>query len=306
MTPLVSIQCAVYNHEPFLRRCLDGFVMQRTDFPFEVVVHDDASTDGSAAIILEYAERYPNIIRPIIEKENLWSKRDGSMRRMWKRELHGKYIAICEGDDCWTDPLKLQKQISFMESHPQYGASYSSFSIIDKDDNPLPDPEWIEIRRNRCHSGFLFADLLYGNFPQTLTVVYRADVRGNDVNPPYLFDYSYFLDIALHTKYYYLPENTGCYRLNPNGLTQLGLLGKLFDSTEVKLYFFDYWLHHKSEACFGLYEKVHLLKFFFDKMSSENLRRRYPAYYQSIFRSSFLCRIAFSLGKLFKDEINKK
>ena len=65
--PLVTVQCLVYNHEPFLRKCLDGFVMQETTFPFEVLVHDDASTDGSVAIIREYAEKYPDIIRPIFE-----------------------------------------------------------------------------------------------------------------------------------------------------------------------------------------------------------------------------------------------
>lgn len=104
--PLVSIRCTVYNHEPFLRQCLDGFVMQQTTFPFEAIVHDDASTDGSAAIIREYAEKYPNIIKPIYETENQHRKHDGSLARILDAAMHpnSKYVALCEGDDYWTDP----------------------------------------------------------------------------------------------------------------------------------------------------------------------------------------------------------
>ncbi len=116
---MVTIRCMVYNHERFLRQCLDGFVMQKTNFAFEAIVHDDASTDGSAKIILEYAEKYPNIIKPIIEKENLYSRADGSLTRVMREASRGKYIAFCEGDDCWIDLLKLQKQVDALESHPE-------------------------------------------------------------------------------------------------------------------------------------------------------------------------------------------
>ena len=111
---MVSIRCAVYNHEPYIRKCLEGFVMQKTNFRFEAIVHDDASTDGSAAIIKEFAEKYPDIIKPILETENQYSKQDGSLGRIMDESCHGKYIAFCEGDDYWTDPLKLQKQIDFL------------------------------------------------------------------------------------------------------------------------------------------------------------------------------------------------
>ena len=117
---LVSIRCLVYNHEPYLRQCLEGFVMQKTNFRFEAIVHDDASTDGSATIIREYAEKYPDIIKPIYETENQYSKRDGSLTRITNAACRGKYIAICEGDDYWIDPLKLQKQVDFLETHPDY------------------------------------------------------------------------------------------------------------------------------------------------------------------------------------------
>ena len=114
---MVTIRCTVYNHEPYIRECLEGFVMQKTNFRFEAIVHDDASTDGSAAIIREYAEKYPDIIKPIYQTENQYSKRDGSLRRILNEHMHGKYIAMCEGDDYWIDPLKLQKQVDFLEAN---------------------------------------------------------------------------------------------------------------------------------------------------------------------------------------------
>lgn len=112
---MVSIRCAVYNHEKYIRDCLDGFVMQKTNFRFEAIAHDDASTDNTASIIKEYAEKYPDIIKPIYETENQYSKHDGSIRRILDAEMRGKYIAMCEGDDYWTDPLKLQKQVNYLE-----------------------------------------------------------------------------------------------------------------------------------------------------------------------------------------------
>jgi len=152
--PLVSIRCMVYNHEPFLRQCLDGFVMQQTTFPFEAIVHDDASTDGSAAIIREYAEKYPDIIKPIYETENQYSKRDGSIARIMDVAMHpnSKYIALCEGDDYWTDPNKLQMQVDFLENHPDYTMCFHQAKTVlsdtgeETDKNPALNFRSVETR----------------------------------------------------------------------------------------------------------------------------------------------------------------
>lgn len=117
---MVSINCLAYNHGKFIRETLEGFAMQKTNFRFEAIVHDDASTDNTAEIIREYAEKYPDIIKPIYEKENQYSKKDGSLERIMNEACKGKYIAICEGDDYWTDPYKLQKQVDFLETHSDY------------------------------------------------------------------------------------------------------------------------------------------------------------------------------------------
>lgn len=138
--PLVSILCLVYNHGPYLRQCLDSIVTQKTIFKFEAFVHDDASTDDSASIILEYANNYPDIIKPFFEKENLYSKKDRSFERMVYNPdyLTGKYIALCEGDDYWTDPLKLQKQVDYMEMHPECSMCFGN-AIEHWEDGRWPD-----------------------------------------------------------------------------------------------------------------------------------------------------------------------
>lgn len=117
---MVSIKCLVYNHEKFIRETLEGFIMQKTNFRFEAIVHDDASTDNTANIIREYAEKYPGIIKPIYEIENQYSKKDSSLSRIINEACTGKYIAMCEGDDYWTDPYKLQKQVDFLEGTIKY------------------------------------------------------------------------------------------------------------------------------------------------------------------------------------------
>ncbi|MBQ0109457.1 MAG: glycosyltransferase family 2 protein [Clostridiales bacterium] len=116
----VSVVCNAYNQKKYIKSALEGFVMQKTNFLFEVLVHDDASTDGTQDVIREFEQKYPDIIKPIYDTENQYSKQNGSLRKIAERRVQGKYIAICEGDDYWTDPLKLQKQFDFMESHPDY------------------------------------------------------------------------------------------------------------------------------------------------------------------------------------------
>jgi glycosyltransferase involved in cell wall biosynthesis len=127
--PLVSIQCLVYNHAPYIADCLDGILNQRTNFPFEVVVHEDASTDNSAEIIREYEKKFPLIIKPIYEKENQYSKHN--IRNIINPLLRGKYVAVCEGDDYWCDSNKLQKQVEFLETHSDYSAcTHNTFRTL--------------------------------------------------------------------------------------------------------------------------------------------------------------------------------
>ena len=114
--PLVSVRCKTYNHEPYIAQAIDSFLMQETRFPFEVIVHDDASTDNTANIIRSYAEQYPRILRTVFETENQYSKGIRSTKKT-DSMARGKYLAVCEGDDFWIEPEKLTIQVQCFEDN---------------------------------------------------------------------------------------------------------------------------------------------------------------------------------------------
>ena len=138
VTPVASICCTTYNHEKYINEAIDSFLMQETNFPFEIIIRDDCSTDKTAAIIKIYSEKYPNIIKPILETENQYSKGVRPMPVVFKKAA-GKYLALCEGDDYWTDPEKLQKQVDFLENNPEYVITYTDCEYFDTSGN-LKDP----------------------------------------------------------------------------------------------------------------------------------------------------------------------
>lgn len=130
-TPLVSICCITYNHAPFIRQSLEAMLMQE-GVDYEILIHDDCSTDGTTEIVKEYAAKYPDKIFPMYESESLYKKVGlaGIDVPNYER-AKGKYIAYCEGDDVWTDPLKLQKQVVFMEEHPDCSVCFTDFENYD-------------------------------------------------------------------------------------------------------------------------------------------------------------------------------
>ena len=133
----VTVYCLVYNHEAFVSQTLEGFVSQRTSFSFKVIVHDDASTDGSRAIIEEYAERYPHIISPILQEENQYSKGVKIFSDIVAPRIDTKYVAMCEGDDYWCDENKLQMQFDYMENHPECSFCVHNTKMIDAEGHDL-------------------------------------------------------------------------------------------------------------------------------------------------------------------------
>jgi glycosyltransferase involved in cell wall biosynthesis len=134
VNPVVSICCQTYNHKKLIRDALEGFLMQITSFPFEIIIHDDASTDGTQEIIRDYQQKHPSIIRTIFQKENQFSKTGVYPLFNMYSVAKGKYVADCDGDDYWTDPMKLQKQVDFMETHPEYVMCFHDYRIhhVDK------------------------------------------------------------------------------------------------------------------------------------------------------------------------------
>lgn len=213
--PLVSVRCLVYNHEPYLRQCLDGFVMQKTNFAFEAIVHDDASTDNSAAIIREYAEKYPEIIKPIYESENQYRK--GTIGKIMDNAIssYSKYIAMCEGDDYWTDPYKLQKQVDYLEVLPKC-------SMVCNRTKRFSEKNHIFISDSSCmeKDGYLKVEDVIrkgGLYISTCSIVYRKKLQEN--YPDYckkchVGDYPLQIMAAMKGFIYYINDPMSVYRVH--------------------------------------------------------------------------------------------
>ena len=169
--PLVSVCCITYNHAPYIRECLDGFILQQTNFPIEVLIYDDASTDGAQNIIREYEAKYPDIIKPIYQTENQYSKGCKVNREFNFSRAQGKYIALCEGDDYWTDPLKLQKQVDFLEANPEYSMCFHN-ATVKSEDGDKPNQPFSNIE-DRDYSG---VEIFEKWTVPTASVVFRKDV----------------------------------------------------------------------------------------------------------------------------------
>lgn len=227
---MVTIRCCTYNHEPYIRQCLEGFVMQKTNFRFEAIVHDDASTDGTAAIIREYAKKYPDIIKPIFETENQYSKKDGSLRRIMDAHTHGKYVAICEGDDYWIDPLKLQKQVDFLEEHLEYSMSHTNYLCYNQKKTTY-DHDPLEDKRAEIGNNSTCEDIIrFPRFILTVTVLIKQSIREQIYNSDsFIFGSGNFLlgDVpvwytaARLGKIHYLNEVTSVYRVLENSVSHI-------------------------------------------------------------------------------------
>ncbi len=216
---IVSIHCLAYNHVNYIRQCLDGFVMQKTNFRFEAIVHDDASTDGTAEIIEEYAEKYPDIIKPILEKENVYSKHiPGLLTKIMDEKCSGKYIAICEGDDCWIDPLKLQKQVDYMEAHPECTMTCTRTKLYSEKEKRYYGEQYC-----RKKDGIInLVDIVNrtGLYISTCSIIYRREIMRD--YPDYckkcrVGDYPLQIYCAMKGTVFYFDKAMSVYRRdNPN------------------------------------------------------------------------------------------
>ena len=216
----VSVLCAAYNHEEFLRETLDSFVSQETDFPFEVLVNDDASTDGTAEIIREYAEKCPEMIRPFYQTENLYSRRKNVYDLVFFPAARGEYIALCEGDDYWCDREKLQRQVSFLDAHPEYSACVHN-TFYHWCDSERPDELLVPESGDR---DVPFETVIRGPASSfhTSSIMVRTEILTSppdfqDVAFRYGFsDYPMFIWFAMNGKIRFLDRPMSVYRLKSN------------------------------------------------------------------------------------------
>ena len=210
---LVSICCLTYNQENYIDKCIQGFLMQRTNFPFEIIIYDDASTDNTAGIIAKYEKEYPDLIKVIKQDVNQFSKGIQPFFKFLFPQATGKYIAYCEGDDYWTYPLKLQKQLDFMESNVNIKACGTNYNV-------LRGNKLIEINKYSKTQFFNHHDIIFNNRIGTLTVLIR-----NDFKLPSYLERSYFGDFSLllyltknRGKIAVLPFNSAVFRVNDAGV----------------------------------------------------------------------------------------
>ncbi len=240
-SPLVSILTLAYNHGRYLRECLEGIVSQKTDFKFELLIHDDASTDNTAAIIREYEQKFPDIIKPIYQTENQYSKGVKIGKTHLYPRAKGKYIAICEGDDFWIDPLKLQKQVDFMEANPEYSMCCTNiYRMEDKTGR-----KWCRFYKNRV---ITLNELMYQrNRIATLSVMMRAELAReyntvNETMPRWpMGDMPMWIWMASKGDIYKLPDVTAVYRILDESASHSSNSDRRFffrlSQYEIRLYF---------------------------------------------------------------------
>ena len=220
---MVSIHCITYNQSKFIGQCIDSFMMQNCNFDIEVLIHDDCSTDGTKEIVEEYAKKYPNIIKPFFEEEKQYSKgRLIDVIRKLYNNCKGTYVALCEGDDYWTDPYKLQKQVDFLEAHPEYSGCFHPVKVHWENgktqDSVYPTKEMIKDKKFITKD-----DLLKMNYIQTNSVVYRwlFDVKNmQELIPDGILPGDWYLHLlfAQYGNIAYLPDVMAVYRKHNGGI----------------------------------------------------------------------------------------
>lgn len=287
-TPKVSIFCMVYNHEPFIRECLEGFLMQKCNFNYEIVLGEDCSTDNSREIILEYANKFPGKFKLLLHDKNIGALQN---QRIVFENCTGKYIAMCEGDDYWTDPLKLQKQVDFLEKNEEYGLIGTGFENFDNETKEI-------IVQNNFLSDYEidFESNLIKNKIGTLTAMFRSIYIEEYVNLMEsgfmkgiaIGDYQLWLTILQHSKGYNLKDITSRYRVLQASATGRGCRNKflvhLQSCFKVQLHF----IHKLSDASrlLEVVSRKHLLDLFLSDYIEE-YRKAFNEFKMNGFKPSF-------------------
>jgi glycosyltransferase involved in cell wall biosynthesis len=235
MEIMTSICCITYNHENYIANAIESFLMQKTDFSYEILIHDDASTDRTPEIIKQYESKYPDLIKPIYQTENQYSKgvKTGGFNM---ERAKGKYIAICEGDDYWTDPYKLQKQVDYMEKNPECSMCVHAAYRVTSDKKKLKS----HVRPNRGNKVFTVEEVIEGDgglfatnsilFP-TVFSTNRPDFY--EKGP--VGDYPLAIYLALQGTVYYIDEFMSAYRVGIKG----SWTSRMFSSIERRVAIWD-------------------------------------------------------------------
>ncbi|MDU3335659.1 glycosyltransferase family 2 protein [Paraclostridium bifermentans] len=216
---MVSICCIAYNHEQYIEQALDSFLMQKTNFKYEIIIHDDLSTDSTTSIIQKYEQMYPDIIKPIYQKENQYSKGIIVSQFAYKK-ARGKYITVCEGDDYWSDENKLQKQFDFLEEHKEYIATSHWCEVVNKEGFPSEEyPNKYRVFNFKKHN-YQLKDYKKNEIPGHInTLMFRNIYLDSKYDFSKIYyasrlvgDRTAYLILALNGNIYVMHEFMSCYR----------------------------------------------------------------------------------------------
>ena len=219
---LVSIICNTYNHENYIAEAIESFLAQKTNFKYEILIHDDASTDKTAEIIRGYEVSFPDIIKPIYQKENQHSKATEGIRVGWinRARATGKYYALCEGDDYWSNSAKLQEQVDYMEGHPECSVCvHAAISVDAKTKKKIG-----EKRPDKHDREFSIEEVIEGGggLFATNSLLYRRDL--GDIRPDFYYknitpfsDYQLMILLSLIGTVHYVDKFMSIYRTNVPG-----------------------------------------------------------------------------------------
>lgn len=210
MRPVVSICCMTYNHENFIKDCIEGFINQKTDFNYELLIHDDASNDKTADIIREYESKYPHIIKGFYQTENQFLKQNILVNILFPR-AKGKYIALCEGDDYWTDPYKLQKQVDFLEANEEVSMCFTNGITVLANNLKLDTIILNDYHPNKFDTKYLISKDC--KIP-TASVVFRKKLLDIDLNAFPMGDYPLYYFLSKKGLIGYLSESSVAYRIH--------------------------------------------------------------------------------------------
>ena len=251
MEPIkVSIVCVTYNHEKYIQTAIESFLMQKTNFRYEIIIHDDASSDNTPFIIREYQKKYPNIIRPIFQKENQFSHHISVHKNFIIPVIKGEYVALCDGDDYWTDPLKIQMQANILDQFSNIDICTHATEIVYSDSKKkkkLISPS----KKNRI---FSVEDVICGGggFVATNSIMYRASL---DKNIPFFRkktgdDYAIQIHGSLNGGMFFVSKVMSAYRYHAEGSWTTSMNNniskrlKYFDDIKLFLHEVDEFTNH--------------------------------------------------------------
>ena len=261
----LSVLVPTFNHGQFITQMLEGALMQIIDFEIEIVIGDDASTDDNALIIRDFTDKYPDRIKAFLHPQNLGPtepKELGGKNNVGFlfSKCEGEYIALCEGDDYWTDPLKLQKQVDFLENNKDYALCHHQLEVIYQDDSPSHS-----FNPDNQRGTSLLVDLLKDEtwFLGTASTVFRNIFKQG--MPAWWWksasgDLGIFIEVAKHGKIKYLPETMGCYRKHSGGMTNIHTpQNQFFLSNRMEMFqnldsYFDFQYHDILEKTIEKYQ----------------------------------------------------